>query len=262
MKLIGRLLVVILLCSYSAACPIATANTYELTVSAGKHDRTNTPVSVLIEESNTQANLDPVVLGEARSVTLLDPHGNRLPAQLTAPDLLHQPESPNAAVVRQIHFILPTLKKGKTLKLTATVSESPQADNGFSWQTSPGEFSELSFGDRPVLKYMCTALDDSTPEAREQTYKVFHHLYDPTGTRLVTKGPGGKYTHHRGIFFGFNRITYGDEVKVDIWHCKGDTHQSHEGVLAEEAGAVLGRHTLSVDWHGTGSGCLPSNSER
>jgi len=91
---------------------------------------------------------------------------------------------------------------------------------------------------------------DSTPEARERTYKVFHHLYDPAGTRFVTKGPGGKYTHHRGLFFGFNRISYQDAPRVDTWHCKAPAFLSHEGFLADEAGPVLGRHTVAVDWHG------------
>jgi hypothetical protein len=97
---------------------------------------------------------------------------------------------------------------------------------------------------------MYRALDDSSKASREETYKVFHHLYDPTGKQLVTKGSGGQYTHHRGLFFGFNRVTYGDGKKADVWHCSGDAHQSHEGILAAEAGPVLGRHRVAVDWHG------------
>jgi hypothetical protein len=88
--------------------------------------------------------------------------------------------------------------------------------------------------------------------AREQTYKVFHHLYSPDGSRLVTKGPGGLYTHHRGLFYGFNRVTYGDGKRADIWHCTGDTHQAHDEFLSSEAGPVLGRHRIAIDWNGVG----------
>jgi hypothetical protein len=99
---------------------------------------------------------------------------------------------------------------------------------------------------------MYKALDDSSKEAREQTYKVFHHLYDPTGARLVTKGPGGQFTHHRGIYYGFNKVTYGEKKACDVWHCTGDAHQAHRKILESEAGPVLGRHTVEVGWHGPG----------
>src|SRR5262249_42491652 len=134
-----------------------------------------------------------------------------------------------------------------------TVStDSPAKVDGFSWQDTKGDFMELKFGARPVLRYMYTTFDDSTKEKRELTYKVYHHLYDPDGQRLVTKGPGGLYPHHRGLYFGFNQITYGDNKKADIWHCTGDAHQTHEKFLASEAGPVLGRHRLEIAWHGQG----------
>jgi hypothetical protein len=98
---------------------------------------------------------------------------------------------------------------------------------------------------------MYKPLDESNPAAREATYKVFHHLYNPAGTQLMTKGPGGLFSHHRGLFYGFFRNTYGDGQQADTWHCKGDAHQSHEGFLAQEAGPVLARQLVAIDWHGT-----------
>lgn len=207
----------------------AAEESFQLVVNAGEHDRAETPVCV------------PVAVGdEARSVRLRDPAGNHLPGQLTAPGLLDQSATEN----RRLHFILPSLKKGRSIRLRATVSDEP-ARGGFRWQDTPGKYAELSCAGRPVLRYMYEALD---PARREQTYKVFHHVYDPAGTRFVTKGPGGKYTHHRGLFFGFNRISY-DGHRCDTWHCGGQAHQSHEGFLAAEAGPVLGRHRVAVDWH-------------
>jgi len=109
---------------------------------------------------------------------------------------------------------------------------------------------ELCFGDRPVLQYMYHPLDESSKEARARTFKVFHHLFDPTGQRRVTNGPDGLYPHHRGLFFGFNKITYGNGQKADIWHCTGDTYQAHEKIVSVEAGPVLGRQRVQIGWHG------------
>ena len=92
-------------------------------------------------------------------------------------------------------------------------------------------------------------LDETSKETREQTYKVFHHLYDPSGKRLITKGPGGLYTHHRGLFYGFNKVTYGGGKKVDIWHCPV-AYQSHEKFVENAMGPVLARRRLKLAWHG------------
>jgi hypothetical protein len=111
----------------------------------------------------------------------------------------------------------------------------------------------LRYGERPVLRYMYRKLDESSKEVREQTYKVYHHLFSPDGKQLVTKGPGGQYTHHRGLFYGFNRVSYDEgKAKADVWHCTGDAHQSHQEFLAAEAGPVLGRQRLKLHWHGPG----------
>ncbi|HID77933.1 MAG TPA: hypothetical protein EYP56_18290 [Planctomycetaceae bacterium] len=222
--------------------------TYKLTVSAGRHDRHNTPVCVVLCESEVQANLNPVLLGKARGVTLTDSRGKRLPAQLTGPGLLEP--VPPGVVVRELHFILPELRRGESLELKAELGPEAPAAEGFRWHDNAGMYAELRYGDRAVIRYMYEALDSSSPEARQRTYKVFHHLYDPAGTRLVTKGPGGLYSHHRGLFYGFNRISYADVARADLWGCSGGAYQSHEAFLSQEAGPVLGRHCVRIDWHG------------
>ena len=58
------------------------------------------------------------------------------------------------------------------------------------------------------------------------------------------------YPHHRGIFYGFNRISYGKGKTADVWHCTNGAHQAHDRFLASEAGPVLGRHRLAISWHG------------
>jgi hypothetical protein len=221
----------------------AASRTYEITVDAGDHDRINQPICILLPL--------PVELGQAKSVTLVDAVGKPVPAQLTAPGLLAKTPVTDDSVPRELHFILPGLKAKNTAVFKATISDgAPARFDGFSWHDTKDEFMELTYGPRPVLRYVYSKFDDSTKERREQTYKVYHQLYDPEGKIFVTKGPGGLYTHHRGLFYGFNKITYGGNKKADIWHCSGDAHQTHEKFLASEAGPVLGRHRLEIAWHG------------
>jgi hypothetical protein len=217
----------------------------ELTVAAGESDRVNDPVCVELSL--------PLDLAKTPAAVLVDPGGNHIPAQLTEPGLARTRVTAPGEVNRDLHFLLPKLAKGQTitLKTTLTAAGAPLS-GGFSWSAKAGEYEELRLDGRPVLRYMNRAFDDSNDAAREQTYKVFHHLFDPAGQRLVTKGPGGQYTHHRGLFYGFNKVSYGD-VKLDIWHCpKGGTHQAHEKTHSAEAGPVLGRHRVLVGWYGPG----------
>lgn len=227
----------------SAQAFAAATTTLELTVEAGKHDREHTPVSVPIQL--------PIAFKDA-TVASLSGAGAPAMAQITAPNLLAKAPAVEGSVARELNFVLPSLKAGKSLQLTATVSTeiSARPSTAFRWVDTPGEYNELQAGDKPVLRYMYKKLDDSSKEAREQTYKPFHHVYNPAGSAIITKGPGGKYTHHRGLYFGFNRVSYGDGKKADVWHCSGDAHQSHEGVASEDTGPVLGRHRLKIDWHG------------
>jgi hypothetical protein len=91
-----------------------------------------------------------------------------------------------------------------SLRLSATFSDRASTGPAFSWHDKRGEYAELTCARRPVVRYMCRPPD---PKNVEETCKVFHHVYDPAGTRFVIKGPGGLYTHHRGLFFGYCNIT-------------------------------------------------------
>ena len=139
-------------------------------------------------------------------------------------------------------------------------STAAPAGGEYAWHDTSGTFSELTYGGRPVLRYVYAAFDDASPKTREETFKVYHHLYDPAGTRFVTNGPHGLYPHHRGLFYGFNKISYGDK-KCDIWH--GDSahkfntvgaYQKHVRFLTQEGGTERGTHTALIAWHGPDKG--------
>jgi hypothetical protein len=141
------------------------------------------------------------------------------------------------------------------LNLTATITDAAQPpQKSFAWKDMPQEHhADLLFGDRPVLRYMYAPVDNSSPEARAATYKPYHHVFDPAGKRLVTKGPGGLFPHHRGLYFGFNKISYeqdGKKMEADTWHNNKGEWTEHEKFVSSEAGPVLGRHRLQIAWHG------------
>ena len=209
-----------------------SAQTVEFTVDAGPHDRKNTPVRVPLKEK----------LGNA--ATLTDASGQGVPCQVTGPNLLSE-----SGVSAELHFILPALKAGSRAAFKASFRDEARDDHP-GWQHLKGHSSLYRFGERAALRYEHAPLDESSKEARQRTNKVFHHLYDPSGSRLVTNGPGGRYPHHRGIFYGFGRITYGDGRKCNTWACSGNAYQAHDGFVAREGGPVLGRHLVKIRWHG------------
>lgn len=107
--------------------------------------------------------------------------------------------------------------------------------------------ADLSFGAEPVLRYHY-AYDPSTPERLQETYKPFHHVFAPkTGERL-TKGPGGLYPHHRGLYVGW-RATRFDNQSLDFWHCTKGAHQRHIRFLAREGDAERGTMTAEIHWN-------------
>jgi hypothetical protein len=185
-----------------------------VTVEAGAHDRVNVPVSVALAS-------------DAKTAVLTDVAGKKIPGQVAD---------------KTLHFIVPELKAGQ--KAEYAVAFGAVEGPAFKWSDV-----ELKYGERPVLRYMNAPLD---PAKREETYKVFHHVYSPDGSRLLTKGAGGQFTHHRGVFYGFNKVTYGEGKSCDVWHCSKDAHQAHDTFLGAEEGPVLGRHRLGIRWNGVG----------
>jgi len=225
----------------AAVSTFAASSSLDLTVSAGKYERKNVPVRVDIPRALSGNE-------QIASVALARTDGQLIPAQWTGPRL-------TSSATGEVHFILPHLKAGESVRLKATLStETPSKAGGFTWRDQPGHHTDLMLGERKIVTYHYERLDESTPESRVRTYKVFHHVFSLKGDRVVTGGlnedPKVHSPHHRGIFYGFNRISYGDGKRADTWHCIDGAYQQHERFLASEEGPVLARHRAEISWHG------------
>ncbi|HEY8505564.1 MAG TPA: DUF6807 family protein [Gemmataceae bacterium] len=232
----------------TAADPLA----YEITVTGGPHDLKNVPVCAPV-------TILTGALSQKTGVVLKDASGKDGPPCELALPYLHGGKDVGDSSAMEICFVLPELAAGEVRKYTAMLSDDPELAKdrkpGFSMTSYSGQYRETRFEGKLVARYMCRDFDDSTPESRFMTYKPFHHIFDPeTGTQLTAGPEAGmkaKFPHHRGLFFGFNRISYGGK-KADVWHCTGDAHQRHEGYGPMCNNPVLDRMTATISWRGPG----------
>ena len=225
-----------------------TKELFEFSVAAGKYDRKSSLVQGFVRAGDFAGN----------TVTLADENGRMMLGQLSAAPLGSDAEDEQ----QQLTFVLPELAAGKRLKITA-LDSGLNANTEFSWEEDGDVSTYLKRGGKPVLRYMREKLDESTPERRYATMKVFHHVYTPDGDRMMTKGPGdgtfskleknGLFPHHRGLFFGYNRISYkkdGKDMTADVWHGTKGASQTHVKTVFPESGAVFGSHINYIDWNG------------
>jgi hypothetical protein len=220
---------------------VAAAGPFHIAVTGGKTDQANVVVWFPVPEG------DPV----AFNVVEL-PEGGMLPAQITT---AAPPGYP--AAKQYLVFVLPRLKAGVTLTLRPNTVNYFVAPPQFQFVEKPGEPLNLMYvavnAKRPVLQFFNLPHD---PADHFFTFKPFHHVYDPVkGETLLSSGAyktnkEGLFPHHRGLFFGFNRISYGDKQTADIWHGNNGEFSQQEKLLSTEAGEVFGRHRARIAWHG------------
>ena len=222
----------------------ASDSIFKIKIDAGEIDRSNDIVRTLLWLENS----------EPRAVSLIDKSNNTLTGQLSNPNYSDaiasakkSKTSDNKNLV-ELTFVLPMLAAGKSITLTGKETK-PSASHHYKWHDDGSTRAELQHNGKPVMTYMYEEVDNGSPARRQATYKVFHHVYSPNGDRLLTKGAGGLFPHHRGIFFGFNRISYGEDQKADVWHCsKGESQINRK--LVTTANPVFGQSRSLIDWNG------------
>jgi len=118
----------------------------------------------------------------------------------------------------------------------------------YIWQKISPQSLLLVKDGKPLVQYEFPVFDTSRVE---QTMKPFHHIYDPETGQFITKGPGGLYSHHRGIFYGYNKISIDGAEPIDVWHSRNGEHTAHKAVIGEFSDSQAGGHILKIDWKDT-----------
>jgi hypothetical protein len=134
-----------------------------------------------------------------------------------------------------------------SLTLTQLLSQSAQADD-FSISDTKGKHLEIvAPSGKPLLRYVY-GRDTSTPELTFDTAKIFSHVVAPNGKTTLTKGAGGKFPHHRGIFIGWSKIKH-DGKSHDLWHVRNTAqlHVEFGEMKADSKGASV---TSTINWVG------------
>jgi len=133
--------------------------------------------------------------------------------------------------------------------LLTTIATPTVAEDLFRIRDEEGRHLDVFTPEgKPVLRYMY-ARDRSSKETSFDTAKVYAHVFAADGKTLLTKGPGGLFPHHRGIFIGWNKLKHGGGSH-DLWHVRNteQLHQEFVATKAEADGAVI---VSRIDWIGT-----------
>ena len=130
--------------------------------------------------------------------------------------------------------------------LFATVAPGLHAADGFAFKDEAGRHLDVLANGKLVARYMY-AYDKSTPAKLLETYKPYLHVFDADGTAPITKGAGGSFTHHRGIYVGWSKITFNGK-SYDRWHMKGG-EQVHQNFTGQKADASQATFTSVVHWN-------------
>ena len=138
------------------------------------------------------------------------------------------------------------------LAVTALISTRVLADE-FSIHDEKGSHLDVLRDGKVVARYMY-AYDKSSPERLHETYKPYLHVFDPAGKEPITKGAGGSFTHHRGIYIGWNKLGVAGKT-YDRWHMKGG-EQVHEKFTLQKADAAGATFTSVVRWMGEGDSVI------
>jgi hypothetical protein len=118
----------------------------------------------------------------------------------------------------------------------------------FSFADTAGDHLDVLKDGKPLVRWQY-AFDPSTPERLHDTYKPYLHVLDASGKGLITKGPGGEFTHHRGWFLGWSKITLPDGASLDRWHMKGG-NIIQKKIVSQTTGEDSASFTVLLHWQG------------
>lgn len=136
---------------------------------------------------------------------------------------------------------LPLLAALVTVSLPALRSQTPAPT------TDANAAHELRYGKQRQHRAASLVARTWNPDDARPTCKVYHHIYAPDGT-LLTKGEGGQFEHHRGLFVGWNKTKW-NKQGFDFWHLKKGESQRWVGALEpKELGLAEGSSVHHIQW--------------
>jgi len=137
------------------------------------------------------------------------------------------------------------MKISLALLATPLLCMNLSAADDFQTKVAEGKSVDVLHDGVVVARFM-TEHDASTPERQAETFKPYLHVFDPTGAIRLTKGPGGLYPHHHGLFVGFNMIHAGGQT-YDRWHMIGGDQITRK--VSAEPGEKA-KIVADVEWEG------------
>lgn len=133
--------------------------------------------------------------------------------------------------------------------------QTERAGTGFEFNQQNDEHLNVLLNRRKLLRFVHRSHDGTSQQSHYQTYKPFHQVFSPSNDSiLLTSGipdldQPHQYPHHRGIFFGFNRISY-DGNQADTWHATDNVYTSCERLELGPIDDQTAAHTATIGWHG------------
>ncbi len=128
--------------------------------------------------------------------------------------------------------------------MRSTVAMAVMLGAAASYAEEPGY--TMTVGGEPWLRTITPIYDDGTDEIRQNTNKVYTQVYDVTGDHFITKGLGGKYPHHRGLFIGWRDTKVGDHM-YNTW-VQTDHYQAHVKWVEQRNGDDDATATQIIEW--------------
>ncbi|HUS91986.1 MAG TPA: DUF6807 family protein [Phycisphaerae bacterium] len=196
-------------------------------------DGANVPVSAAVTLPADLAGAQP----DQITVAMKSATGQSVPGQVV--------QCP--ACGTKVCWIAPALKAGQAQTWTATLTKGRYAGkDAYTFQDTAGKHLDLLCGGKLVTRYMYER-DTSDKTRNFDTGKVYTHAFNELGSDTITKGTGGQYPHHRGIFLGY-KVTYDGKKSGDWWHVR-NVAQEHQKTLRTAAGPVLAASTVLIHWN-------------
>lgn len=136
------------------------------------------------------------------------------------------------------------------LAASASLWSAAFAHADFQIKDTEKDHLDILHNGKVVVRYQYV-YDNSSPERLAETYKPILHVFKPDGSAPITKGAGSQFTHHRGWFIGWSKISV-QGTSIDRWHMKGGSI-IHQKFLSQSATDKSATFKAQLAWEGTTS---------